>query len=213
MKNFLNSLLDLIYKQRCYCCSSSVENKEFCSKCYSQLQQCNLLQSKFSAGVDIYCAGIYNKNLQKIIRGLKYHKRKNLAYYIALFMYEYWQQLNISGDFEIVPVPLHVDREKKRKYNQALLIAEEFAKLTGYSVNTELIKRVKPTQPQYKLSRLERLENLKDAFVVDKTKYNGKRLLLLDDISTTASTFETMINALKYNGINNILCFAAATPF
>ena len=58
------------------------------------------------------------------------------------------------------------------------------------------------------------MENLKDAFDVDKTQYSGeKRLLLLDDISTTGSTFETMVNALKSSGINNIVCFAVATPF
>ena len=172
------------------------------------------MPSKFVAGVDVYCAGIYNKNLQKLIRGVKYHKKQDLAFYIAKFMYHYWQEIGINGDFEIVPVPLHSNRMRKRKYNQAELIAIEFAKLTGYSVNTELIKRQKDTAPQYKLSRLERLDNLKDAFVIDKTKYNvGKKILLLDDISTTGSTFETMVNALKYSGINNIVCFAAATPF
>ena len=213
MRGFLKSLLDLIYRRKCYCCSSSRENKLLCSKCYDELVKCNPLPSKFVIGVNVFCAGIYNKHLQKLIRGLKYHNKRELAYYIAQFMYDYWQELGIEGDFEIVPVPLHKKRMKKRKYNQVELIAEEFAKLTGYSVNMDLVKRVKDTLPQYKLSRLERLDNLKGAFVVDKKYYSGKRLLLLDDISTTGSTFEMMINELKYNGINNILCFSAATPF
>ena len=214
MKRFIHSLLDLIYKQKCYCCSSSAENAILCSKCYGELELCQYLPSKFVAGVDVYCAGLYNKNLQKLIRGIKYHKKQDLAVYVAKFMYYYWEQIGMTGDFEIVPVPLHPKRMKKRKYNQADLIAVEFAKLTGYTVNTELVKRQKDTAPQYKLSRLERLDNLKDAFVVDKTKHqSGKKILLLDDISTTGSTFETMVNALKFSGINNIVCFAAATPF
>ena len=77
-----------------------------------------------------------------------------------------------------------------------------------------MVKRTKDTLPQYKLSRIQRLDNLKDAFVVDKAQYHtGKKLLLLDDISTTGSTFETMVNSLKFSGINNIVCLAVATPF
>ena len=214
MKRWLHSLLDLVYKRKCYCCSSSKENSFLCEKCYSELVFCDYLPSKFVQGVDVYCAGIYNKNLQKLIRGLKYHKKQELAFYIAKFLYEYWNQLNPGGEFVIIPVPLHEKRLKKRKYNQAELIAIELSKLTGYSVNTALIKRSKDTLPQYKLSRIERLENLKDAFVIDKTNYTkGKKLLLLDDISTTGSTFETMVSLLKSNGINNIVCLAVATPF
>lgn len=214
MWNWIRSFLDLVYKRKCYCCSTSRDNALLCSRCYDELFFCNPLPSKFVAGVDVYCAGIYNKNLQKLIRGLKYHKKRELAYYLAKFTYEYWNQLGLSGEFEIVPVPLHQKRMKKRKYNQVDLIAEELARLTGYSVNNELVKRTKDTLPQYKLSRIERLDNLKNAFVVDKSKYNsGKKLILLDDISTTGSTFETMVNELKFNGINNIVCLAVATPF
>ena len=212
MKDFFRSLLDLIYKRKCYCCSSSKENKILCSECFSELAFCSCRPAKVVLGTNVYCAGMYNKHLQKIIRGLKYHKKSELAYYIAYFLYEYWKSLGFAGEYEIVPVPLHPKRLKKRKYNQAELIAKEFAKFTGFSVNTELIKRSKDTLPQYKLSRVERMDNLKGAFVVDKSKYNGKRLLLIDDISTTGSTFETMINELRYNGINAVSCLAVATP-
>ena len=213
MKRFFLSLLDLIYKQKCYCCSSSEENSRLCSKCYESLEACPPAPEKFVAGVNVYCAGKYNKNLQKMIRGLKYHKQKEMAVYIAKFMYDYWQKLGLRGDYVIVPVPLHYKRLKKRKYNQVELIADEFSKLSGYPVNTKLVVRVKETLPQYKLSRIERLENLKNAFIVNKQEYTGGGILVLDDISTTGSTFEVMVNELKFNGINNIICFAAATPF
>lgn len=213
MRQFFLSLLELIYKQKCYCCGSSAENSKLCTNCYNSLEHCSLSPSKFVAGVNVYCAGRYNKNLQKMIRGLKYHRQKEMAVYIARFMYEYWQDLGVVGNYEVIPVPLHPKRLKKRKYNQMELVANEFSKLSGYTVNSTLIKRVKETQPQYKLSRIERLENLKQAFAVDKNEYHGGGVLILDDISTTGSTFEVMVNELKYNGINNIVCFAAATPF
>ena len=212
MKEFFRSLLDLIYKRKCYCCSSSKENKILCSECFSELEFCSFIPTKVLMGANVYCAGQYNKYLQKIIRGLKYHKKAELAHYIAIFLFEYWKGLNLTGEYEIIPVPLHAKRQKKRKYNQAELIANEFAKLTGFGVNRELIKRSKETLPQYKLSRVQRMDNLKDAFVVDRSKYSGKRLLLIDDISTTGSTFETMITELRRNGVNSITCLAVVTP-
>ena len=92
------------------------------------------------------------------------------------------------------------------------LVAVEFCKLTGYTLNTELIKRVKDTKPQYRLSRKERLQNLSQAFEVDLSKNLNKPVLILDDICTTGATFEEMINALKEQGIKNIVCMASSSP-
>ena len=47
------------------------------------------------------------------------------------------------------------------------IVGEEFCKLTGFEMNTELIERIKNTKPQYKLKKFERLENLKNAFKIN----------------------------------------------
>lgn len=164
-------------------------------------------------GTNIYCAGIYSKNLQKLIRGLKYHNQRDLAYYLAKFMAEYFNQITNRTDLEIIPVPIFPKREKKRKYNHMNLVGKEFCRITSNTLNTELITRIKDTKPQYKLKREERIKNLSNAFKVDKSKYNGKTLLIIDDICTTGSTFEEMIKELQKNGINDIICLAATTPF
>ena len=165
-------------------------------------------------GVNIYIAGYYSKELQKIIRGLKYHKQRELAYYLAKFMYEYFLEVNNSNNTEfcLVPVPLHKNRIKKRKYNHMDLVCEEFSKLSGFETNFGLIKRIKDTKPQYKLSRKERLINLDGAFEIDSSQIPDKPVLILDDICTTGSTFEEMIKALRSAGVSNIVCFAASTP-
>ena len=92
------------------------------------------------------------------------------------------------------------------------LVCEEFAKLSGFECCFDLIKRVKDTKPQYKLSRIERLKNLSEAFEVDKSHLTNKHILIMDDICTTGSTFEEMIKALKVAGASNITCFATSTP-
>ncbi len=214
MKNLFESLLDLIYRKRCYFCGSSKYSVKMCHKCFDKLEFSSFLPNRIIDGVNIFCAGTYNKELQKLIRGVKYHKQKELAYYQAKFMYEYFTKIEQfkNKDFELIPVPLHQNRIKKRKYNHMELVCEEFSKLSGFSCNFGLIKRIKDTKPQYKLNRKERMINLHEAFEVDKEFLTGKDVLLMDDICTTGATFEEMINTLKSAGVKSISCFATATP-
>ena len=209
----LSNLLDWIYKKKCYFCRSSKEAVKMCSKCYDDMDFLPVQINRIINGKKVYCAGVYSKNLQKLIRGLKYHNQKDLAYYLAKFMAEYLNKITDKTDFEIIPVPIYPKREKKRKYNHMNLVGEELANLTNNSLNKNLIKRVKDTKPQYKLKRHERMQNLNGAFKVDKSNYTGKTLLLIDDICTTGSTFEEMIKEFAKHGITDIICFAATTPF
>lgn len=185
-----------------------------CDDCYEKLEFSDFKANRIIDGVDVFCAGVYTKELQKLIRGLKYHRQKDLAYYQAKFMYDYFKSLDVlkNKNFELVAVPLHSNRVKKRKYNHMELVCEDFSKLSGFECNFDLIKRIKDTKPQYKLSRLERLKNLDKAFEVDKNAYLGKTVLIMDDICTTGSTFEEMIKTLQEAGINDIVCFATSTP-
>ena len=183
-----------------------------CSECYQELNFSEVKPNRIINGVNIYSCGIYEKNLQKLIRGLKYHKQKGLAFYLAKFMNEYFEQINLEGKFQVVPVPLHKNRVKKRKYNHMEIVAEEYCRMSGNILNVNLIKRIKDTKPQYKLSRPERMKNLANAFVVEKENDLMLPVLIIDDICTTGTTFEEMINVLKANGINDIVCLASSSP-
>lgn len=214
MKKILSNLLDWIYKKKCYLCGSSKEGIKMCSSCYEQMEHLPVQKDREFFGCEVYSAGVYENSLQKLIRGLKYHNQKDLAFFQAKFMYEYWKQiLDKKDNYQIVPIPLYHTREKNRKYNHMTLVAQEFSKLTGYEVNTELVKRIKDTKPQYKLNKNQRMDNLSNAFSIHKEKLLACDVLLIDDICTTGSTFENIIKELKANDINNILCFATTTPF
>lgn len=207
-------MLDLIYRKKCYFCGKSKHSLKMCPECYEKLEHSSYITNRIIHGIDIYCAGTYTKELQKLIRGLKYHKQRELAYYQAKFMYDYFLQISAlqNKSFVLTAVPLHPNRIRKRKYNHMELVCEEFSKLSGFPCDFDLIKRVKDTKAQYNLNRKERMENLHKAFETDKSSYNGENILILDDICTTGATFEEIINSLKSAGINNITCFATATP-
>ena len=113
MKKILNSLLDLIYRKKCYFCRKSKYSQKMCPECYNELDFGDFSANRVIDGVDIFCAGVYKKELQMLIRGLKYHGQKDLAYYQAKFMYEYWEKFDFEGDFQVVAVPQHKKRNKK----------------------------------------------------------------------------------------------------
>lgn len=213
MKEFFINLLDWIYKKKCYFCKNSKESAIMCSKCYNEMDYLHFSINRIVNGKKVYCAGVYEKNLQKLIRGLKYHRQKDLAYFLAKFMLEYWQNITDKKSFQVVPVPIYYKRKKKRKYNHMELTGIEFCRLGGYNYNPNLIERLKDTKPQYKLSKNERIKNLSNAFKVNKDKLMDGTILLIDDICTTGSTFEEMIKELNKNGITDIVCLTATTPF
>ena len=211
MIKFLSQLLDLIYRKRCYFCGSSKDNTKMCLNCYKKIRLLPVKILKKINNTPIYSAAVYKNELQKLIRGVKYHNQKELAYFQAKLMYDYWKKLSVSEEkFVIVPVPLYPAREKKRKYNQMLLVAQEFSKLSGYPVNNEILKRIKNTKPQYKLTKKEREKNLQGAFQYNPNHYNGEKLLVIDDILTTGSTISEVTSTLQKADVNDITVFVTS---
>lgn len=213
MKKFFEELLDWIYKKKCYICGSSKESAKICSKCFDKLYFNDFKALRIIEGVDIYSAGTYTKELQKMIRGLKYHRQKELAFYFAKFLANYWQKLEKTETFQVIPVPLHKNRMKKRGYNHMAHVADEFCKITGYKKNLAVITRVKDTVAQYELTYNKRILNLDKAFSVNKDNLSETPILIIDDITTTGATFESMIKELRNSGVENkIICLAISNP-
>lgn len=215
MIKILLKILNLLYKKRCYFCGKSDDDSVMCSSCYNKVKFLPCKKFSTANAADVYCATVYKDLIKKLIRGVKYHNRRELAYFQAKIMYEYWKNLRISAEeFVIVPVPLFFKREKHRKYNHMLLVSKEFEKLTNGKCKTEehIIKRIKNTKPQYKLTKKEREENLKDAFelVAGFEMFKDKNILILDDIFTTGVTLREMVKTFQSHGFENIVCFTTS---
>lgn len=201
-------LLDFIYKKRCFICKSAKENKILCSKCKKEIVYNKPHLLKYIDNIAVYSCCEYSGIAKNLIKLLKFHNKKPLAKEIAKISFNYLYQLNIDfSDYEIVCVPLHINKKRKRGFNQCELISTELANILNIPYNFELIKKIKNTKPMYKLKNYERYNNLKNAFFVDKTKYNNKKIILFDDITTTGSTLKEIIKELKQNNINDITCF------
>jgi len=206
---FLSEILNFLYKKSCLFCNNKKENSFFCSKCKKELHFNEFKVLKIIDGINIYSCFNYSGIPQKMVRLLKFHNKKFLSVDIAKLMKEYIDFLNFDfSEYEIICVPLHKNKKKKRGFNQCELISVELSKLLEIPYNFNLIKRIKNTKPMYNLKIDERRENLKEAFSVEKENFHNKKLLLIDDIITTGTTVSEILKTLKKENITEITCIS-----
>lgn len=110
----------------------------------------------------------------------------------------------------VVAVPLATGRERARGFNQSMLLAKAFAAHVSIPVVSGLV-RVRETRPQFGLSPQERRKNLLGAFAYEgKISLQGKRIVLIDDVTTTRATFSECTKVLKRAGAKNVWGIALA---
>ena len=101
----------------------------------------------------------------------------------------------------IVPVPLHPLKLREREFNQAERLATHLSRATNIPLNAKILHRTNPTATQTRLTRDERVVNMKNAFTVRPgTRLDNQRLVLVDDVFTTGATTNACAQALRRAG-------------
>ncbi|MCG8401937.1 MAG: ComF family protein [Firmicutes bacterium] len=156
--------------------------------------------------------GPYEGPLREAVHRLKYRKVRWLARPLAALMSETVRQEPLfQRSAGLVPVPLSPDRENRRGFNQAALLAGALGEITGIPVLKGVAARVRETPPQTCLSRRERLRNLEGAFAVTAPHLVKKRnITIVDDVYTTGSTVSILSQELRQAGTTGILVITFA---
>lgn len=111
----------------------------------------------------------------------------------------------------IVPVPLHAAKEREREFNQAERLAVHVSRATKIPVNTKLLRRVKPTLTQTRLTRQERAENVHKAFAPRPgASLAGAKVVVLDDVFTTGATTSACAKVLRSAGAADVCVWTLA---
>lgn len=105
----------------------------------------------------------------------------------------------------LVPIPLHWKKKWERSFNQSERLANLLSAKTGIPVYAKLLKRIQPTPTQTRLTRAQRMENVKGAFVYNaKSNLNGGTVVLIDDVLTTGATASECAKVLMRNGASSV---------
>ncbi len=91
----------------------------------------------------------------------------------------------------IIPVPLHPRKQHQRGYNQSETFARGLSMSMGKPHYPHALERLTFTQTQTRKNRIERMNNVMEAFRLRSGKaLEGKHVLLVDDVVTTGATLE-----------------------
>ncbi len=213
LRNWLDSILNLFYPRVCAACGETLLREEdtVCLKCRYllprtgyELHADNPLAQIFYGRVKFHAVTacfFFAKSgkVQHLIHELKYKGNKEAGIFLGQQLGESIKEAPLFQSIDyLIPVPLHPKREKKRGYNQSLMIAKGISEVTGITIGDNYLVRAVNTATQTKKSAEERYKNVKDIFEVrSPEELIGKHILLIDDVLTTGATLESCAHQLE----------------
>ncbi len=195
----------MVYPPKCPICEEPA--KGLCPKCTLEAKYAGLVYQRegkrqqnnrsFEAAYavfryDFVASAIYH---------LKYEGKIDYGRTLGRLMWQDAEELLESWELDcILPVPLHVNRRRKRGFNQAQVLAEEISKGIKIPIFPEMVLRSKDTKPMKDLNALQRQNNLKKAFKLGRNDVKLKTILIVDDIYTTGATTDEISRLLLEAG-------------
>ena len=226
LKKFFESILDFIYPPICLLCGERTEgDRQICPDCWDKfLDTLKLNFQKYKKDFhhltgeiffdEMVTCWTYTSEIEKLIHRVKYQRGKKLAILLGRTAGKNLQQVFKGWDDTlIIPVPLHRVRQRERGYNQSELLCQGLAAHIPVPISSDLLFRHRNTPSQTKLTAQERHENVKDAFTIRQPdRLAGKKIILVDDVSTTGATMNSCASCLKKAGAEKVIGIALARP-
>ncbi|WP_132255181.1 ComF family protein [Methylobacterium segetis] len=230
LRSLLRVALGLVYPPACAACGAATADPgAFCPGCWASLRLIEaplcprygtpfaldlglgpLLSPRAIAEPPVFgrarAVALYDGAAREIVHRLKYEDRLDLAVPMARMMASRGREVVAEADC-VVPVPLHRWRLFRRRFNQAALLARPIARGAGLPFEPGALTRVRATRSQVGLSRAGRAATLQGAFRVAQTaraRLQGRRVLLVDDVTTTGATANAAARALLRGGAASV---------
>ena len=194
----LKQLLSVFLQSRCGFCQRTTP-ATLCQYCQQKLLSHQLPKSDrvLNDNLPVFAWGKYEGQLKRAIALMKYNNKPELGRVLGELLGQTWLDSDpISRKITVVPIPLHQQKLKTRGFNQAQIIAQSFCQITGYSLNTQALIRVRETKAMFDLNPEERIKNLQGAFKVGN-KLPKHPVLLIDDIYTMGTTVRESVKVLS----------------
>jgi len=188
------SSLPRVVPPLCSRCGRPQPSGILCSSCVSWRAEIDGIRSPFR----------FEGVIRQAVHELKYRNLRSLAVPLAQLLNDYLLTQPVPGDV-LVPVPLHRKRMRERGYNQSSLLAKELGRLISLPVVDGCLIRQRHAPPQARTATVEeRRGNVADAFICCDDRLRDKRVLLIDDVSTSGATLEACAVALKAAGAASV---------
>jgi len=214
----MQRLLDVLLPPNCPGCGA--EDRIICGACRRYLTRRLSepagvplgLPSKQPAGiVQLEWCASYAGPARACLHALKYDGERRLVRPLAELMAERWASAGLGGDM-LVPVPVHAARKRQRGFDQAELLARGVGAILNLPVALA-VRRASRTTAQHELGRRARAANVGHAFAINPesvARVRGAWPVLIDDLTTTGSTFAGCARVLYEAGADAVSALALA---
>lgn len=210
--SLLNDVIGLALPDRCAGCDRSLLRHEhsLCMRCLRDLPRTrfhddpfNRVERLFHGRTPLHAASAFlhfarSGRIQHILHRLKYKGDRNAGLALGRLMAEDVKDCErFKGIDLVMAVPLHPRKERMRGYNQSQVLVDGMRERWPLKAMAGGLLRVVRTASQTRRGRLDRWENVKEAFVLaDAETLRGAHVLLVDDVVTTGATLEGCARAL-----------------
>lgn len=213
IKRIPDFILNIFYPTRCpYCLKVISSDSECCESCEKLMPE--IIYKRYAIGGYPCCTVFpYMGIFSSAVKQLKFYKKADFAKQLAAPLARAVKDFYDISEFDIVTcVPMHKKQLKKRKYNQAALLAKECAKLLDLPYE-EILEKRKQNQAQHKTrNRKEREKNVRGVFgLTEKNVAKGRSVLIIDDIITTGCTLGECARVLQKGKAKKICCATLCT--
>jgi ComF family protein len=195
----------LLHKPLCFYCKSVIDDvRRGCPHCRTYNP------SPISL---LWAVGVFDQFHRPIVHGIKYSGLDPLGTEMGetLATDRIGTTDHIPEINAVIPIPLHWSRAMSRGFNQSEIIARPIAEHLGASLECNALKRVRRTSDQTGLNANQRRANMRKAFeIVDPDAVHSKRVLLVDDVTTTGATLEEAATELRLAGCKNVYAAVVA---
>ncbi len=223
-------VVDLVFPRRCPVCDRPVRpfGAMICEECEEKLAprkltsrmtlccrcgkpvadkrrelcpDCEKIRHSYERG----CAVYRYRDVSGALYRLKYQGRREYADWMGDRMAaRLLQEFDPEEIDALVPIPVSVQRERKRGYNQAAVLAERISQRTGIPVREGYLSRRTDTAVLRSMSAEQRRRNLKNAFIAPVDDVKSRIIMLIDDIYTTGATIDACAQQLQEKGASKV---------
>lgn len=147
----------------------------------------------------------YQEEMKRIILKVKYFHKKDMVNFLAerLSLAIQTNQTLITHSDKKMTIITYVPSHRYRRifikgYNQSQLLAKALAQYVHLPYLPIVIKK-KHTKSQAQLNKNQRSKNLQNAFQLCTQLQGTETIIIVDDVTTTGSTLNTMAKTIKYS--------------
>ena len=151
----------------------------------------------------IRSACVYDDVSKNIMLPFKHASRLKYDKLMSRAMINCLSDLKFDVDI-VMPVPLAKRRLFARGYNQATLLARPIAKHFNAILDVDSVSRKYKPDMGHKTTK-QRRANVRGVFKIENAdKLKGKKILLVDDVMTSGSTFYELNRVLRNAGVSAV---------